>query len=247
MTKFLKYACGTLIGISCMLTIQNVNATTLAFNNGDSLTNWTTDRFAPNGFNIVNNELNLVLDSGDYQTSGFNNTQGKSLNTSGSNYLSVDMYIDSGWASLNQRIGGMWGEDVTNLGARTDYWPIIEYHGALGWGIWTTANAWIYNNAWNVNLDEFNTIAFSLINEEVKFYINSVLVYSAAGYTGATNFGSVILQGINKNAMANDTGGVNRTIRFDNLAFNSVPEPAPLALLGLGLIGLGIARRRARK
>ncbi len=33
---------------------------------------------------------------------------------------------------------------------------------------------------------------------------------------------------------------------FDNLRFNSVPEPGALALLGIGLFGMGLARRRKK-
>ena len=85
-------------------------------------------------------------------------------------------------------------------------------------------------------------------------------------YDGATLVGSIT--GSEVTAGANGDQGVNGTyyvninstqafdkvvarssqyaFEFDNVAFNStrVPEPAGMAVLGMGLIGLGFARRR---
>ncbi|MEH6557318.1 MAG: PEP-CTERM sorting domain-containing protein [Oceanicoccus sp.] len=48
------------------------------------------------------------------------------------------------------------------------------------------------------------------------------------------------------NIVFNHDGGDNIGIMLDNVSVSSVPEPGTLALLGLGLAGLGVARRKTK-
>ena len=219
--------------------------TTIEFNDGDSLSGWSTDRSEPLSFNIVNNELHMQI-GGELNSNDFYNTQGMKINIGQSNYLSVDMYIDSSWSNY-ERYGGLWGVgyssyfEINDWGSKT--YPILEYQndyngaGVAGWDSWY---GWSSFNSL-LMLDQFNRLAFLITDSGVEYYINSNLVYIDS-LTQTEYFTDVIL-----NAKFE---GNPFTVRYDNLTYgmvntSPVPEPGSLLLFGAGLAGLALYRRRS--
>jgi len=227
---------------------SNVSASVITheFNNGDSLSSWTVDRAAPSSFSIIEDELVMSIDGDNFPDSRgpYYDTKGMSLDIGNSNYLSIDMYVDSAWSG-SERYGGMWGigrnaSDPTSASG----WPILEFQGPGSNGPDAGFNVWD-NTGWqgkstNFTFDAFNTLELMVTGSGVEYYLNSNLLYTDA--SGDNSY----LSGVILNAK---NEGSSFDVRYDNLKYGSapVPEPSTFLLLSGGLIGLGWYGRKRKK
>jgi hypothetical protein len=239
MMNFLKLIKIAVLGLTLLATSSYAGLISKTFDNGDSLADFTVDRAAPAGFQIVDNELVMSIDGATFGTGGgaFFDTQGMDLDTPGANFISIDMFIDSSWTN-QERFAGFWGVGINDSDDISSY-PILEFQGAgvnfpdAGLAIWD--GAWV-NIATLFNVDAFNTLAFQAVNNGVQYFINGTMVYSET-ISGTTSFEEVILNAKND--------GNSFEVRYDNLTYGVVSEPAAVALLGFGMLVMCIRRRKA--
>ncbi len=223
---------------------------------------WYTDRYTPAGFMAAGGMLMETISPADgaafrppSYTDLFYNTQGRKFdlndgvsgqNTSGLRAvgLSVDLYISSNWAAMNQRIGGIWGTAYDNANNLISY-PILEFTTdgnnprLHGWD----DSGWIdYALPGGFNYNIMHTIGFELdaALDKWNYMLDGNLLGSVDAF-GSSYLDNTILQAYNNYSNLQQMPG--HTLFWDNLTVTSVPEPSSLALLGISMVGLIASRR----
>jgi hypothetical protein len=153
------------------------------------------------------------------------------------NYMSasnVSACLDSGIGNI-----GNGPNDAFVAGAGAGYMEIADTSDNSNFGF--TVNP---DGSWSVNAsiwDSYSTVAigfkFGTGNTADEWFVYSLM---ANATSGMFTFFDVVAPG-------NDTGSerFSHGVLYGMGDDNDVPEPGTLALLGLGLLGLGISRRRS--
>ncbi|TBX23839.1 hypothetical protein TK45_07120 [Bowmanella sp. JS7-9] len=224
--------------LAAILVSMNVQASlvTLTFDNGDSLGDWSQDRTAPAGFTIVDNELVMSIDGSQATDGGFNDTHGMKLSVDGANYVAIDMFVSADWTN-SERYAGFWGVGRDISDSISSY-PILEFQGA---GVnFPSAGIAIWDNMWAeisdlFTLDAFNRFALRANGMGVDYFLNGTKIYSETS-SMTVGFSDIILNAKND--------GNSFEVRYDNLTYGKVPEPAAWALMLTGLAWLGLRKKR---
>jgi hypothetical protein len=226
---------------------------------------WFTDRYEPDSFSNVgmvngrNNVLGIGISSDDAAanrspsySSSFYNTQGRQYTVTGGagagSVLSADLYLDRSWESAANglRRTDMWG--VMSGGAALSY-PIIGFTNdgtGARFRVWDedTVNGWV-DVADHLDFGNWINLSIDFTGTSLLYSIDGDLVYTDNDLNGADEFSAIIMQAYNFYS-GTEAPGTEYTAYWANAAVTAVPEPGTLALIGAGLAGIGVLRRRRK-
>jgi hypothetical protein len=230
---------------------------------------WTTDRYDPHSFGDLGTQFGRdhVLGIGITNAEGsagrastgqqgtFYNTQGRQHAATGGagSVLSADIYVPDAWrdASSGARRTDMWGV-MTDSSSAVSAYTIIGFTnvGGAHFRIWDEdlAAGW-FDVATPVAFDDWTTLSIDFDGTSFLYSIDGALIYTDSSIHGSTGFSAAIMEAYNFNDPALGTGYVanDYTAYWDNaVAAAAVPEPGTLTLIGAGLAGIGVMRRRRK-